>query len=449
MRLTPPEPDIKPDEGFTDANDLFGYREFAQRLTNLVKNIDEPLVISLDGPWGTGKTVFVKQWAGLLRQSGVHVIQFDAFGNDHFEDGFLAISAEIHSYAEENLGDEPTLQQYVHKAKKVGTALLPLAARLAIRVATSGLLSGDGVQGHGDALKSAVKESADEVEGLILERITKAKEEHEALKGFREKLTDLSRKLVANDGSESNYPLIFIIDELDRCRPPFALSIIERVEHLFSVRGVCFVFVTNFSQLERAVQGAYGATIDARTYLEKFYNLRVELPESTVPVEHQDSYIDYLWEKLEIPPPTSDNDCQKTLRSLAKYHALSLRQLERVMTSLALAIASKESSNLFLSQLVTGLCVMRLKKPALYEKARSGTITWQETYEFLRPDGDGSYQDDRDEMELGWWRYSTDGEMQGDYKNLSDRLVENHNLEKSNLMPFMADYIESLKLTVR
>ena len=57
MRLTPQEPEIPKVGGFTDENDIFGYRKFAERLANLVHNIDEPLVIVLDGPWGSGKSV--------------------------------------------------------------------------------------------------------------------------------------------------------------------------------------------------------------------------------------------------------------------------------------------------------------------------------------------------------------------------------------------------------
>ena len=104
MRLTPQEPEIPEVGGFTRENDIFGYRDFAERLANLVRNIDEPLVIALDGPWGSGKSVFVKQWAGLLRERGAPVIQFDAFASDHYEDAFLALSATIHATAKEKLG---------------------------------------------------------------------------------------------------------------------------------------------------------------------------------------------------------------------------------------------------------------------------------------------------------------------------------------------------------
>ena len=74
-------------------------------------------------------------------------------------------------------------------------------------------------------------------------------------------------------------PLVFIIDELDRCRPPFALNVLERVKHLFSVENVCFVLVAHLPQLEAVVKGSYGLGVDARTYLEKFFQLQVTLPE--------------------------------------------------------------------------------------------------------------------------------------------------------------------------
>lgn len=83
MRLTLKEPEIGSEDGFTKDNDLFGYAEFGERFANLVGRIDEPLVIVLDGPWGSGKSFFAKQWAGLLRQRGAPVNEFNAFANGY------------------------------------------------------------------------------------------------------------------------------------------------------------------------------------------------------------------------------------------------------------------------------------------------------------------------------------------------------------------------------
>ncbi|MGJ3261291.1 MAG: P-loop NTPase fold protein [Rhodospirillales bacterium] len=88
VRLTVPEPEIGELDGFSSQFDLFGYREFGENLTNLFINIDEPLVVLLDGPWGSGKSFFLKQWIGHLKSEDVPVIYHDAFSSDYQDDAF-------------------------------------------------------------------------------------------------------------------------------------------------------------------------------------------------------------------------------------------------------------------------------------------------------------------------------------------------------------------------
>jgi pantothenate kinase-related protein Tda10 len=120
MRLTPKPLEIGDDEGFTDDNDIFKLKRFGENFANLVQRIDEPLVIALDGPWGSGKSTFAKQWAGLLRQRHVPVIVFDAFANDYQADSFLALAAEIAALARQILPDDNTVvNSFIDKAKKL------------------------------------------------------------------------------------------------------------------------------------------------------------------------------------------------------------------------------------------------------------------------------------------------------------------------------------------
>ena len=224
MRLTPKEPEIPEIGGFTDDNDLFGYRDFADRLANLVQNIDEPLVITLDGPWGSGKSVFVKQWAGLIRKRGGHVIHFDAFGNDHHEDAFIALSAEIYAAAKKSHGgNESTTRLYLNKAKKAGSLLAPFALRVAARAGTAGILSLEDVEAGSEALKAATKalgnEAAKAVEKAVSERLRSATAERATLETFREALSAVAGTLAEQKAGDSEkFPLVFIVDELDRCR---------------------------------------------------------------------------------------------------------------------------------------------------------------------------------------------------------------------------------------
>ncbi|KAA0684894.1 P-loop NTPase fold protein [Azospirillum brasilense] len=85
---------------------FFGLQPFGENFANLVQRIDEPLVIALDGPWGSGKSPFARQWAGLLRQRKVPVIVFDAFANDHQPDASLALAAEITALARQHLPED-------------------------------------------------------------------------------------------------------------------------------------------------------------------------------------------------------------------------------------------------------------------------------------------------------------------------------------------------------
>src|SRR5437899_2382392 len=94
MRLFPPELEIGPEEGFTRERDIFERRPFGEKLTRIVQTLEDPLVLLLDGQWGTGKTTFIKMWRGELTKLKVPSIYFDAFANDYHEDAFLTIAGE-------------------------------------------------------------------------------------------------------------------------------------------------------------------------------------------------------------------------------------------------------------------------------------------------------------------------------------------------------------------
>ncbi len=73
-------------------------------------------------------------------------------------------------------------------------------------------------------------------------------------------------------------PVVIFIDELDRCKPTFAVQLIERIKHLFDVPNLIFVLLINKEQLENAIKGVYGHETDAAKYLGKFVNFFFRLP---------------------------------------------------------------------------------------------------------------------------------------------------------------------------
>ena len=287
-------------------------------------------------------------------------------------------------------------------------------------------MSPEDVRSGGEAIKALVKgigEETDEVlEKTVSKKLQKTREEHALLESFREALKDVS-KAIAGQGQTKGYrplPLIFIVDELDRCRPPFALDVIERVKHLFSVQNVCFVLVMDLPQFETAIRGAYGVEFDARTYLEKFYHLKVMLPEPNyVSQKKRDRYIEYLWRNLK-PEFKDSQDAELVLeeiRFLADAHELSLRKIEHALTNVVLAAAVANESRWFIPPVVAGLCIMRQTHPDLYERAQENSLTWEDIAGFLKIDGHKMDRRHGDKNMMGreqafiWWRYLVDPKM--------------------------------------
>lgn len=382
MRLTLPEPSDLETVGFTPENDIFDYSAVANGLANLISNIDEPLVITLDAPWGSGKSVFIKQWAGLMRKRGGNVVYFDAFSNDFHSDAFLALAAEIYSIAKKTLGrDSPSAKEFLNKANKAVEVLASKGFDIALHFGTAGVVDS---KDFGDVFNAIKNES----EKAISEQLQKADEERASLKAFRNSLSYVSKSIAEKNQDNGRFlPLIFIVDELDRCRPPFSLDIIEHIKHLFSVENICFVLVTHLPQMEAIIKNTYGTETDARTYLKKFYHHRVVLPKSKNGNQKQrEEYLNYLWKNLNpvVIGHEGGHLVHKEILRLANVHELSLREMEHVLRNFILAGAAAEKSQLFVPSMVAGLCTMRLMEMELYERARENKLSWEDTYQFLK-----------------------------------------------------------------
>jgi KAP-like P-loop domain-containing protein len=79
-------------------------------------------------------------------------------------------------------------------------------------------------------------------------------------------------KVLKSFTSKHRMPLFVLVDELDRCRPTYAVTLLERVKHLFDVDDVVFVLATDTSQLRHSIKAIYGSDFDAGRYLHRFFD---------------------------------------------------------------------------------------------------------------------------------------------------------------------------------
>lgn len=379
MRIKPKPLDFGDKTGFGES-DLFRRKDFAERLTNFVKNIEDPTVFLLDAPWGDGKTTFLKQWAGELRNVGVPVIEFDAFARDYQADPFIAISAEIFAQAQKVASlEEETRANFIESAKSLGKASLSIIAQVMISKLSSGAISLEDIKNSG-------KDPTDDVSAIIEEQLKAAEAEKQLLESFREALEELA----AGISPEKGAPLVLIVDELDRCRPSFAVELIEKIKHVFAVSGVHFVLSAHLPQLAKIFQNTHGLGDDeqALIYLEKFYDVRMILPASSMLSGTVTSrYITYLWGEGQLnlmsKEPDNSPGFRKSLECVFQNRQVSLRTVEKIMTNIALYYAGSSSGGGAYPVFVAGVCCIRHCDPDLYEKISSSKVTWNEINQFF------------------------------------------------------------------
>jgi predicted KAP-like P-loop ATPase len=260
MKLVTPSLVVDGSDGFR--NDVLQRQQFGDALSNLVTRSTDELVISLDGKWGEGKTTFVKMWQGLLRENGIPSIYIDAFQNDYTEDAFISIASAITSYVDQHSIEDQKSSNLKEKARKVGVRLLSWTAKIGIKAATLGIIKESDIDALSEIGEDVAADTSETIADLVKERLSAHDKETELIRSFRDALSDMPATIMDNSSGR----LVIIIDELDRCKPSFAVEVLEKIKHLFSVKNIVFILVMHKQQLEEAIRSVYGSNIDAHTY---------------------------------------------------------------------------------------------------------------------------------------------------------------------------------------
>ena len=274
IRIQPREIEVPEDDPFK--NDLLGRKESVGVLTHLVGNLEGPCVLAVDAAWGTGKTTFLRIWAQHLRNHGFPVVEFNAWQTDFSGDPFVALSTELteglHEYTDEPLATK------ISETKKKATEVIQWAVPVGIRLATA-------------AIPVVGSELGQTIASYAEDRLSEHQESQKSVAGFRCALQDMAEELSTLKGR----PLIVMIDELVRCRPSYAVELLEVAKHLFSVDHIIFVLAVNRSELAHSIRALYGVGFDATGYLRRFFDVDFRLPEPT-----RGAFIDALLDAIQI-----------------------------------------------------------------------------------------------------------------------------------------------------
>ena len=277
-KLTVMTPDLKPTELEVSTEgpydkDLLGRKDFGDSLAKLTKYGAGTGVISVHGAWGSGKTTFLKMWMQDARNQGNVVAMVNAWDGDYRESPL--------EYIADQLAKE--LQRYVPRnavsrmAKRISSYVAQIAQPIfqTLKAGTAASAVGDG--GASWIAIGALQELIRLLHQVKYNTVTDSTK----LEGLRRQLKHAAMGLWNNQKHGSLTRMIIVIDELDRCRPDYAVRFMETIKHVFEVEHVTFVVAANVAELAHAINGLYGEAFDGKGYLERFFDLSLSLPEGT------------------------------------------------------------------------------------------------------------------------------------------------------------------------
>jgi hypothetical protein len=258
-------------------HDLLARQPFSQELERFLLTehqfVEGSLVVSLNAPFGSGKTTFLRMWADDLTARRANApdlprpVTINAWESDYCGDPLLALVSVL----SRALADTTAPSPEPGKAESIREAAKDLLW-FGVGLANSFVSQATGI----DAVAAGEVATAKKEERQALQA-----SELDALKVFEGRTAALSKlksALSAAFGADQPKAIV-LIDELDRCRPDYAISYLETIKHIFDVHGIVFVLAVDEGQLRSAAEVLFGSSLVFAEYYRKFSHRTVSLPE--------------------------------------------------------------------------------------------------------------------------------------------------------------------------
>lgn len=268
--------------------------------------------IALDAKWGSGKTFFVKQ-AKMLMEA------MNAISNTLPDNEREEIKSIFSPYARQNNEKrELSPQVCVYYDAWINDNDNDPILSLIFEIVRSSTVDYDfkGDIGYIKALTNLVDVCMGRNVTTFLESL-KSKDPLKKLKEQKEihiMVEEFLNDLLLDRGNR----LVIFIDELDRCKPSYAVQLLERIKHYFTNDRITFVFSVNLEELQHTIRHYYGEGFDASRYLNRFFDIRTSLPPTDMTRYYQEigfQYSSYLYEY--------------TCKVVMDHYLLGMRDIER------------------------------------------------------------------------------------------------------------------------
>lgn len=353
------------------AQDLLGRHTEIENLSPVLLNAQSPLVFAVDAPWGGGKTTFFRLWEHYLTHEKKVSLYLNAWESDFAEDPLLPMLSILDRWLS-NQSNNPGVKAAWEKAKAYAPGILKSTAVAAAKAATFGALDLD---------KEYEKLASELTGGAVGSLIDSFNVKQKSLERFK---IQLGKALEALPEGQEN--LILFVDELDRCKPTYAIEVLERIKHLFDIDRLVFVLAINRDQLSKSLQGVYGPSFDGLHYLKRFidldYHLRLVDTKAYVNARiKQPDILEYFKSRQ-----SEQSDYQygaEVLSFLSGRFKYTPRDIDQLVVRLRLVLRSVPKNHYLDIPLLIPLMVLRQQNPVLYVRYTENSSYANDVAEFL------------------------------------------------------------------
>ena len=305
--------------------DIFNRNDVLRNFYDILVSQEDSEMIALDGKWGSGKTFFIKQEIILLKAMNPYIkedrdklnivkskimrernldpvkanmlpVYYDAWQNDNDIDPIVSLCCEI----ADQIGKQFSPSAEFDKKK----ALVAIADHF---------------------LNTNIGEICDSV---------KVNEYVEHLLN-RRRLEDDVRDFFNGLCDEKANRIIIFIDELDRCKPSYAVRLLEQIKHYMCDERITFILAVNTAQLQHTIRHFYGSEFDACRYLDRFFDLRTSLPAVNMNRFYESIGV-YDSEMIDIVGKALINEYRLDLREITRFMGAINQIKETVITRVGL-----------------------------------------------------------------------------------------------------------------
>lgn len=345
--------------------DLFSRNKVAEDFTKIITSIEQPFVLSINSSYGSGKTFFLKRWSEELKQKGETVVFFNAWDCDFVEKPLL-----------------PFLYNFIEQLKEQGLVKYDLKEDL-INCKDVFCTAVKGIIGNYSGINIDDLNEHKNADTLKIPKI-KTLEEYQELKkvlsDFKIGLEEIISKLQGKN-------IYIFVDELERCRPIFAIELLEAIKHLFNVKGLVFILGIDRSQLKHTISNIYGCGMDGEGYLRRFIDLELELPKPDIKkytenlqnifdIHNKDNRVAGRW-------TTGYDEFNSYFNLFANIYPMQLRDIEQIYAKFNVITKMLDEKVNKIMPILAFLMILKIKDIKLYNQFTTKSLSIENFENFI------------------------------------------------------------------